>query len=52
MGHAIFNTHQTRGTCTGMCACNRMHQMEKIAQADLFDYICEQEGVRKHAFMY
>ena len=26
---AIFYLHQTSGTCAGMCACYRMHQMEK-----------------------
>ena len=28
MEHAIFDTHQTSGTCAGMCTCDRMHQME------------------------
>ena len=27
--HAIFYSHQTSGTCAGMCACNGIHQMEK-----------------------
>ena len=26
---AIFYMHQTSGTCTGMCACNHIHQIEK-----------------------
>ena len=29
---AVFHTHhQTSGTCTGVSACNRTHQMEKTA---------------------
>ena len=28
---AIFYTHQTSGACAGLCAGNRMHQMEKTA---------------------
>ena len=29
MTRAIFYTHQTSGVCVGVCACDRMHQMEK-----------------------
>ena len=29
MAHAVFYTHQTSGTYSGVCACNRTHQMEK-----------------------
>ena len=29
MALAIFYTHRTIGTCVGMCACDRMHQMDK-----------------------
>ena len=29
MACAIFYTYQTSGACAGVCACNRMHQMEK-----------------------
>ena len=28
---AIFYTHQTSGACAGVCACDRMHQIEKTA---------------------
>ena len=27
--HAIFQTHQTSGAGAGLCACNRIHQLEK-----------------------
>ena len=27
----IFYMHQTSGVCAGVCACDRMHQMEKTA---------------------
>ena len=29
MACAIFYTHQTSGTCAGVCACDRTHQMKK-----------------------
>ena len=29
MARAIFNTHQSNGACTGVCACNRTHQIDK-----------------------
>ena len=29
VGCAIFYMHQISGTCTGVCGCDRMHQMEK-----------------------
>ena len=35
MACVIFYTHQTSGACAGVCACERMHQMEKIAQRSI-----------------
>ena len=29
--HAIFYMQQTSGACAGICTCNRMHQMDKLA---------------------
>ena len=36
MLHAIFYMHQTIGMCAGVCACDRMHQMEKTATGKMF----------------
>ena len=30
--HVIFYLHEASSTCVGMCACNRTHQMDKIAK--------------------
>ena len=36
--HAIFYTHQTSGTCAGVCMCNCKHQMDKTEGAALIEW--------------
>ena len=46
MARAIFYTHQTSGTCAGVCACDRTHQMEKTA-LPILDNILEYYPISK-----
>ena len=52
MTRAIFYTHQTRGACAGVCACDRTHQMEKavacpILLASQIAWICKRKYIKK-----
>ena len=36
--HAIFYMHQTSGACAGVCACDCMHQLDKITRGSIIQH--------------
>ena len=58
MAVAIFYTHQTSGTCAGMCMCDHTHQMDKkgVVFKIYFLYhnliLCCENNYKKQAQMF